>query len=1001
MKKLFHTRKSTEQKKKPSSEVGKNSSGVRNSKAKATLGIIGYIFEGIGNTVLAILAGIVKYFYVILNVVFIGVIACLVIGVILVAKVYPMYEQAADTAYDKLASLRDTDFRMHENTVIYDSKGKNIGEVNAGDYKYVNINDIGKNVQNAYIAVEDKHFKEHIGIDLQALTRAGLSLIRHNGEVTQGGSTITQQVVKNCLLTQKQTYERKLIEVMLAPRVEQMYSKAKIMEFYCDTCYYGNNCYGIETASQYYFGKPNKELSIAESAMLAGVSNSPNKYNPVASKELATKRRNVVLKAMLKQGYITQKQYEKASKSDIHLAITDHTYSTDNYMMSYALHCTALKLMEKNGFKFQYIFKDKKAQRAYQKRYEEEYTRYSEMIRSGGYSIYTTFNSSLQKKLQNTVDKDSKSYTETQDNGKYALQLASVLVDNSSGTVVAMVGGRGTKDQYNRGFLAKRQPGSSIKPLLVYAPGINEGTIVPSTIYQDRPITTRSGWSPKNSGGGYRGAISIREALARSLNTVAVQIYQNTGRAEAMSYLNKMHFSTLSYVDNYIDTVALGGFTNGVTPVDMAKGYATIAMNGQYYDRTCLKRVENDTDGTLYEMSNTKDKVTQVFSKDTAFEMQDMMQGTLREPYGTAHRYYNTKMIAGGKTGTTNANKDAWFSGYTTAYTCTVWVGYDSPKTMYGMYGASLPAKVWSDFMTSIPANMKHTDFDKPDTITLRHVGRGGTLSGKSISLENKGHKIWYECRTGGTDWYSETNKKVYKDKQNKMEQDEALDYAKKMTNYFLKYEIDTVDDAVNLDKEYNETMNAINDVDDEYKVSELRDKVRDQYDGLKETVDSDWKDAIDEYKQDEEKKKAEEAEQRVTDSENNAKETLKSNRQNRMEWYLSTLASRHYNDSATQLLLSDAETMLERIKGYSSYNEYATRLKTQKSRIKKLPSEPETPDIPEDSEDNMGINESQYDDSNEDIYEQQQKAKKHKSKKKKPVVEDSDDSEDSEDEDE
>lgn len=940
------------------------------------------IIATIGDVILAILAGIVKYSYLILNILFVGVVACIVIGVLLVAKVYPMYQKAADTAYEKLANLRDTDFRMHENTVVYDSKGKNIGEVNAGDYKYVGINNIGKNIQNAYISTEDKHFKEHIGIDLQAITRAGLSLITHNGAITQGGSTITQQVVKNCLLSQEQTYERKLIEVMLAPRVEQMYSKAKIMEFYCDTCYYGNNCYGVETASQYYFGKSNRDLSIADSAMLAGVSNSPNKYNPVASKELATKRRNTVLKNMLKEGYITQKQYDKAVKSEIHLAITDHSYSTDNYMMSYALHCTALKLMEQNGFKFKYVFKDKKEQVRYQKDYEDKYTKYSDMIRSGGYQIYTTFDSNLQRKLQKTIDKDSKSYTETQSNGKYAMQLASVLIDNSNGCVIAMVGGRGTKDQYNRGFLAKRQPGSSIKPLLVYAPGIDTGTITPSTIYTDKPITTRSGWSPKNSGGGYRGAISIREALARSLNTIAVQIYQNTGREDAMNYLDKMHFSTLSYIDSSIDTVALGGFTNGVTPVDMAKGYATIAMSGQYYDRTCLKEVANDTDGLIYKMSDTKDKVTQVFTKDTAFEMQDMMQGTLREPYGTAHRYYNSKMIAGGKTGTTNANKDAWFSGYTTAYTCTVWVGYDTPRTMYGMYGASLPAKVWSDFVTSIPKNLKHTDFSKPDTVTLRHTGTGGVLRGKDIDLNNKGSKTWYECRTGGTDWYSTTNKKVYKDKQNKLEQDEALDRAKQLARRFTKYDITTVEDALNLNSEYNEAMNAINDVDDEYKVSDLRDDVQNQYDKLKKTVKDDWQPAIDEYNQEQEKQRIEDEKQAVVDSKNNAKETLKTNRQNKMEWYLSTLAGRHYNDESTQLLLSDAETMLERLKGYSSYNGYKTRLNTQKARIKKLPTEPETPDIPEDDDDNTSIDEDQYKDSNEDIYNEQQKAKAEKKKK-------------------
>ena len=337
-------------------------------------------------------------------------------------------------------------------------------------------------------------------------------------------------------------------------------------------------------------------------------------------------------------------------------------------------------------------------------------------MRAGGFKIYTSFDPKLQKKLQDSVDSSLAGYTEKQKNKKYALQGSAVCVDNETGYIVALVGGRGDEDEFNRAFLAKRQPGSSIKPLLVYAPSINEGVVTPSTIYTDKKVYAIDGdpssYSPTNSGGGYRGDMTIREALARSINTIAFQLYKDTTPQISMKYLSDMKFSTLTYSDTTALSLCLGGFTDGVRVVDLAKGYSTLLMQGKYSSRTCIRHMEHETKGTIIAERDLEDTQTEVFTEDTAFMMCDIMQGTLSEGYGTAHSIYNSKMVAGGKTGTTSSNKDAWFSGFTKYYTCSVWVGYDSPRVMSGMYGGTVPARIWSKFMTGIDKNMTKADFE-------------------------------------------------------------------------------------------------------------------------------------------------------------------------------------------------------------------------------------------------------------------------------------------------
>ena len=356
--------------------MGDTGTGKIRAAGKVLIGTIGG-YLGVVSNILGTIFGVLASLLVI----------CLIAGICVYVKVMPMYTEARETVFDKIVNMSENDFIMNEDTIVYDYKGKKVGSVNAGRYKYVKISDISPYIYNGYIAVEDKRFKTHSGVDMLATMRAGVALLKHKGEITQGGSTITQQVIKNNLLTQEKSYTRKIAEIFLAPTVEEKFGKDKIMEFYCNSNYYGNRCYGVGAASKFYFGKKASELEPAEAAMLIGLSNSPSAYNPVANPEAALKKRNEVLEKMYEGNAITEKEYKQALKKKINvLQITEKT-TTENYVMSYAVHCAAISLMEKENFKFQYIFKDKSDYEDYQKKYASVYGEKCEDIRSGGYKI--------------------------------------------------------------------------------------------------------------------------------------------------------------------------------------------------------------------------------------------------------------------------------------------------------------------------------------------------------------------------------------------------------------------------------------------------------------------------------------------------------------------------------------------------------------------------------------------------------------------------------------
>ena len=831
-------------------------------------------------------------------------------GLILYAAVKPELDKCREIAYDKLAQMDRSDFSMLSDTVIYDKDGKQIGLINAGHYQYMDINHISMNLQNGYIAQEDRRFKNHNGVDWIATFRAGLALIKHGGEVTQGGSTITQQVIKNTYLTQERTFTRKIVEILLAPELEKKYSKADIMEFYCNTNFYGHRCYGVEAASLYYFGKHAEDLAPEESAVLIGISNSPSAYDPVSHPDASKNKRDDVLKSMNEVGYLSNEDYEKAVSSPLKIVQKETEGTDENYQSSYAIHCAALELMKMDGFEFQYTFDNKEDYTLYSERYTTAYSEQSDRIRAGGFQIYTSLDSGLQAVLQTQIDTSLSGFTELQENGKFALQGAGVIVDNKTNYVTAIVGGRGAEDPFNRAYLSARQPGSTIKPLIDYGPAFDTGEYYPTRMVNDHK------WEkgPSNSGRRYFGNVTVREALNRSLNTVAWQILEDIGIDFGLSYLGEMEFQKLSYVDNQVPSLSIGGFTNGVRVVDMAKGYSTLANGGVYNDRTCIVKILHEKEGEL-----TKDMTPfakQVYRSDSAFMLTDVLKGTFTSPYGTGRGLgLENDMPAAGKTGTTNSSKDTWFCGYTPYYTAAVWVGYDIPRNMPGIYGATYAGKIWKNVMDEIHQGLPPLDWEQPDTVERRADETNGIEDYFSTTAQFRAQQSLHE-----------------------KEQAALLEELTQEAEAFCAREIRSVEDTYTVKDEYASITSRLPLLDDGEQRALLLEQTEQRYDYFVSII-SQMGDEIRRYEEQkaaEEKKAREEA---AKEAEKQRLEEDKATKKNSFLLALETVEELEYQREDAERLVNDAIDKLSLIAGDPEADALSDRLQTAISRISTLPT--------------------------------------------------------------
>lgn len=650
----------------------------------------------------------------------------------------PKLQEAQRQSAIILENISDSTFALVGNTVILDCNDNIIDQVNSSGFVYVPIDSISPYIINGYVAVEDKNFYTHTGIDYKAMTRAFVALYKNNGEVTQGGSTITQQLLKiNVLNNIEDKWDRKAIEFFLAPEFEKRYSKDKIMEFYCNTIFYSNNCYGVGAASRYYFGKNASDLTPAEAAVLIGLSNNPAAYNPVKHYDDCIEKRNEVLETMYAEQVITDEQYKEALAETPNFVYQRVESGLQNYATSFAIHCLTLQLMEQSGFNFRYTFSTVEECGEYKENYAKAYSEKSKLIRSGGYTIHTTLNMDYQNKLQEILDNNLSGFTETQEDGRYALQGSATLIDNSTGLVVAVIGGRGKTDEYNRAFQAFRQPGSSIKPVIDYAPAFDNLDYFPSTLVSDLKNEEDKAF-PSNWDGRYVGKQSIRESIARSVNTVAYRTLKDVGISVGLSYLDKLKFSGLDYWDTNNGSLAIGGFTYGTTTFEMAKAYNVFYNNGKYTDGNCIRKVEYTRGGKTETIYTYNESLRQIYKPETAAMITECLKDVLIKSYATGTRMRLDGIEAAGKTGTSNDNKDGWFCGFTPAFTMACWTGYDYPKTVPGLSEGIYAGRIWKDMQTYLYS--QNTELPKeltmPTCIVMGKVDSSGNYIPNTASTK-------------------------------------------------------------------------------------------------------------------------------------------------------------------------------------------------------------------------------------------------------------------------
>ena len=581
-------------------------------------------------------------------------------------------------------------FRGNQTSVVYAADGSIISTLkNSRESYYLEYEDIPSSAVAAIVSIEDKKFYRHDGVDYRAILRAVKAMIE-NGKVTQGGSTITMQLARNVFISQEKTWQRKVEEIFIAWNLEEKYTKDQIIEFYLNNIYFGNGYYGIRSASRGYFNEDVNDLSLSQIAFLCAIPNNPTLYDPLTNMDNTLARRDRILANMQEDGKISETDYANAIVEKIVLERPEVAQKND-YVETYTYYCATRILMEQQGFSFRYQFASEEDEANYDEAYDAMYADCQKLLYTGGYQIYTSIDLNMQEELQASVDKNLEGFTEQNEEGVYALQASAVCIDNSTGYVRAIVGGR-SQDfagyTLNRAYQSYRQPGSAIKSLIVYAPSF-ERNYTSESIVVDEPIED----GPKNSNGTYAGTVTVRTAVEKSINTIAWKLYEELTPEVGLAYLQQMNFAKLD-AEDYRMATSLGGFTNGVSSLEMAAGYATLANDGMYRTPTCIVKITDIEGNTVY-VSEQNEQM--VYKQNAARMMTDVLTGVFTN--GTAKGLGLSNMPCAGKTGTTNDQKDGWFVGYTRYYTTSVWVGYDMPRKLDELMGNTYPGKIWQTFM--------------------------------------------------------------------------------------------------------------------------------------------------------------------------------------------------------------------------------------------------------------------------------------------------------------
>lgn len=595
----------------------------------------------------------------------------------------------------KTANVGEIKANLQTSTTLYDKKDARAGTLYTQKGTYVELDKISPEIQNAVISTEDRSFYTNPGFSVKGLARAAVNLVIHRGQITGGGSTLTQQLAKNAKLSQKQTFSRKFEELFLAVQITKTYSKKDILAMYLNNAYFGNGVWGVQDASRRYFGKNASELDASEAAVIAAMLRSPSYYNPADHLDNATSRRNLILGLMVDNGKLTESQ-AKAAKSET-LVVKNTLEQSDSYKYPYYFDEVVNEAVKRFGLKEEDLVKN-------------------------GYKIYTALDQSQQSKMENTFEQNWL-FPDNAADGTL-VQGSSIAIDPKTGGVSAVVGGRGdyTIRGYSRITQMKRQPGSTIKPLAVYTPALEDGYHYDSSLQDKKKSYGTNKYTPTNPDNVYTGSMPMYQAVANSTNAPAVWLLNQIGLKRGIKSVEDFGISVPKSDQNL--AMALGGWQGGVSPYQMASAYTAFANNGELSETHFIRKIV-DASGAVI-VDNTTPSKSRIMSKKTSKEMTSMMLGVYNS--GTGRYAKPDGYQVAGKSGSTEVpdsygygTKDQWLIGYTPDIVVATWMGYDKTDQEHFMKNTSIDglAPIFKYEMQQLLPTTAQTSFDTEDAQSM------------------------------------------------------------------------------------------------------------------------------------------------------------------------------------------------------------------------------------------------------------------------------------------